>query len=199
MADDKRGRDKQARDAERRRDERDILTELERGDETEPPIDDADLGDIKSAVDDISFPAAGRDVVAAVGDRRIESAEGTYAVSDLISDTDAEVFPAAETVRVRLQRPTIAASMKRIAEAADALSSASLGTAQREAYEKTLRELNGIDADDDDEGVWFIADWIVDRIHETEKLPGSRAVRREAAKFCRKNGYQVRDDEWLGV
>lgn len=197
MADDKRGRDKQARDAERRRDERDIVRELERGDETEPPTDDGNLGEVETALDAVSFPATGAAVVTAVGDRRIESAEGAYAVSDLLPDTDAEVFPEPETVRVRLKRPTIAVSMKRIVEAVDALPKASLGTSQREAYEKALRELRGIDADD--EGVQYMTDWVVDRIHDNDKLPGSRAVRREAAKFCRTHGYQVRNDEWLGV
>jgi len=44
-----------------------------------------------------------------------------------------------------------------------------------------------------------MGDWIVEQIREKEKKPGSRAVRREAAKFCRANGYEVRNDEWLGV
>jgi hypothetical protein len=44
-----------------------------------------------------------------------------------------------------------------------------------------------------------IADWIVDQIDERGKLPSSRAVRRQAAKFCRANGYPVSADEWLGV
>ena len=199
MADDKRGREKQARDAERRRDERDIVTALERRDETEPAVDDEELDEFAAELDAISFPATGAAVVAAVGDREIESADGTYTVSELVPDTEAEVFSTPTAVRVRVLRPTVAAAMKRIVEAVDSLPSASLGTSQREAYERTLRELKGIDADDDDEGVQFITDWIVDRIHETEKLPGSRGVRREAAKFCRKNGYQVRDDEWLGI
>jgi hypothetical protein len=198
MADDKQGRDKQAHDAQRRRDERHIVMELERRDETEPPIDDADLEEFEVELDAVEFPATGTTVVAAVGDHEIPSREGTFTVGDLVPDTDAETFSAPEDVRVRVQRPTIAASMKRIVEAVDALPSASLGTSQHEAYERTLRELKGIDADDD-EGVQYIADWVVDRIREKEKLPGSRGVRREAAKFCRKHGYQVRNDEWLGV
>lgn len=45
----------------------------------------------------------------------------------------------------------------------------------------------------------MIGDWIVGRIRETEKLSGSRDVRRQAATFCRANGYEIRTDEWLGV
>jgi hypothetical protein len=89
--------------------------------------------------------------------------------------------------------------MKRVVEAADTHLSASCGTSQRDGYERTFRELPAIDADDDDEGIQAIADWIVERIHEKEKLPGSRDVRRQAAKFCRSNGYSVRNDEWLGI
>nr|WP_245545327.1 hypothetical protein [Halomicrobium katesii] len=89
--------------------------------------------------------------------------------------------------------------MKRIVEHCRTVQQTSLGTSQREAYEKTFRALKAIDADDDDEGIQYMADWIVELVDETGKLPGSRAVRREAATFCRENGYSVRNDEWLGV
>ncbi|MGM0398958.1 MAG: hypothetical protein ACQEQY_08185, partial [Halobacteriota archaeon] len=100
---------------------------------------------------------------------------------------------------VQVQRPTVAAAMKRVVEASQTLPNTDFRWTQRKAYEKTFEELEAIDADDDDEGIRVIADWIVERIHEKETLPTSRAVRREAAKFCRSNGYQVRNDEWLGI
>jgi hypothetical protein len=199
VADDKRGRDKQAQDANRRQRERDILAELERWEETEPPVDERELGDLEVALDSLEFPATGAEVVATVGDRELDSAEGKYTVSELVPETNGETFEAPEDVRVRVQRPTIAASMKRILEASETVSNVSLGTSQREAYEKTLRALKAVDADDEDEGVRYITDWIVDRIREKDRTPGSRAVRREAAEFCRANGYEVRKDEWLGV
>lgn len=89
--------------------------------------------------------------------------------------------------------------MKRVVEAADAHQRAEFGTSQRRAYEKTLRALAAIDADDDDEGVRVVTDWLVERIHEKDELPGSRAVRRRAAKFCRERGYQVSSNDWLGI
>lgn len=199
MADDKRGREKQARDAENRQDERDIIAALEREDETEPPLDPSALTDFEADLDGLSFPATGAEVVDAVGDHPVESDAGTHTVADLVPETDAAVFDDPETVRLRVQRPTVAAAMKRLVEASETLQQENLQGSQRKAYEKTLRELRGIDADDDDEGVQVITDWIVERIHEKEKLPGSRAVRREAAKFCRANGYEVRNDEWLGI
>jgi len=73
------------------------------------------------------------------------------------------------------------------------------GGSQRDAYEKTLDELESIDEDDDDEGVRVVGDWLVERIADDGTLPGSRSVRRRAAAFCRENGYQVRNDEWLGI
>ena len=199
MADDKRGRDKQARDAERRQRERDIAAELERGDETEPPTDEAELDEFEAELASLEFPATGTEVVAAVGDREVESADGTYSLEELVPDTDGEQFDSPAAVRVRVQRPTIAAAMKRIVEASETLRNEELSGSQREAYERTLRELKAIDAVDEDEGIRAITDWIVERIRDEERVPGSRAVRRQAAKFCRANGYEVRNDEWLGV
>jgi|AntDeeMinimDraft_6_1070357.scaffolds.fasta_scaffold06646_3 hypothetical protein len=199
MADNKSGRDKQADDEERRQRERAIETELERGDEPEPPVDEAVLDDVESDLESVSFPATGADVVAAIGDREVDAVDESYELAELIPDSDAETFEAPTNVRVRVQRPTVATAMKRVVEATDRLPSADLGRSQRDAYEKTFRELAAIDADDDDEGIRVMGDWIVEQIREKEKLPGSRAVRREAAKFCRANGYEVRNDEWLGV
>ncbi|MCU4717530.1 DUF5789 family protein [Halapricum hydrolyticum] len=199
MADDKSGREKQARDADRRQREREIAMELERGDEPEPPIEPAVLADLESELESVSFPATGSDVIAAVGNREIESVDGPYTVEELVADTDAERFDTPESVRVRVQRPTIATAMKRVVEAAGTLRNEEFGDSQRTAYEKTFRELKAIDADDEDEGIRAVADWIVGRIHEQGKLPGSRAVRRQAAEFCRENGYEIRNDEWLGI
>jgi len=199
MADDKSGRDKQARDADRRQRERAIVEELERQDETEPPVETAALDDIEAELESLEFPATGAETVAAVGDREIESGDGTYEIRDLVPDTDAETFDAPDDVRRRVQRPTIAATMKRIVEANEANPNADFGASQREAYEKTLRALKTIDADDDDEGVRVVGDWILERIRDEGEFPGSRAVRRKGAEFCRSHGYQVRNDEWLGV
>jgi len=198
MADDKSGRDKQAHDEERRQREREITAELERGDEAEPPVDPSELAYFETALDAVAFPATGAEIVAAVGDREIEAVSGTYAVADLVPDVDGETFEEPTAVRLRVQRPTIAAAMKRIVEASDSLPDEEIGRSQRDAYERTFRALEAIDADDD-EGITVIADWIVERIDEKGKLPGSRDVRRQAAKFCRENGYEIRNDEWLGV
>jgi hypothetical protein len=197
MADDKAGREAQARSAERRQREREIAAELERGDEAEPPLDAADFVDFEEALEFLTYPATGGEVVAAVGDRTIKATDRTYTVEELLPETDVETFDSPAAVRVRVQRPTVAATMKRIVEAVDG-SGVAFGGSQRDAYEKTLDELESIGADDD-EGVQVVGDWIVERIRDDDTLPGSRAVRRRAAKFCRANGYQVRDDEWLGI
>jgi len=199
MADDKRGRDKQAQDAERRQQEREIATELERGDEVEPPIDTGELVDIETELEELAFPATGTEVVAAIGDREIDSVEGGYRVEELVPETDEETFDSPDAVRAQVQRPTVAAAMKRVVEASETLRNTDFSWTQRKAYEKTFEELKAIDADDDDEGIQAITDWIVERIRDKEKLPTSRGVRREAAKFCRANGYEIRNDEWLGI
>lgn len=198
MPDDKRGREKQARDADQRQRERDVLAQLERSEETEPPVDERVVDDIDE-LEQLEFPATGADIVAAVGERVIESDDGTMPIRDLVPETDTEVFDTPEDVRLRIRRPTVARAMKRIVEANEAVSNDRLGASKRTAYEKTLRALKGIDADDNDEGVTYITDWIVDRTHEKEATPNSRDVRREAAEFCRENGYQVSNNDWLGI
>lgn len=199
MADDKRGREEQARNADRRQRQRDVTAGLERMDETEPPVPESVLDAVEDDLATVSFPATGAEIVAAVGDRTVDSPAGTHTVAELVPDTETERFDTPAAVRMRVARPTVAAAMKRVVEASDTLPNAELGTSQHEAYEKTFRALEAIDADDDNEGITVVADWIVDRIREKERIPGSRDVRREAAEFCRANGYTVRDDEWLGV
>ncbi|MDJ1431476.1 hypothetical protein [Halostagnicola sp. A-GB9-2] len=199
MADDKRGRDKQAHDAERRQQKREIATELERGDEIEPPVEAEELASFEAELEELTFPATGTEVVATIGDREIESVEGSYSIEELVPETDEETFDSSAAVRVQVQRPTVAEAMKRVVEASKTLRNTDFSWSQRKAYEKTFQELKAIDADDDDEGIQAISDWIIERIRDKETLPTSRAVRREAAKFCRTNGYQVRNDEWLGI
>ena len=198
MADDKNSRDKQARDDEKRQLQRDIEEAHERMGEPEPPIEE-ELEEIEKELDALEFPVTGAGVVDAVGEKVVESAARRYGVKELVSDTEAEKFGSPSVVLSRIKRPTVARAMKRIAEAVDEVPNAEFGRSQREAYEKTLRELKDIEADDEDEGIEVVADWIVEKIHEDGKIPGSRAVRRRAAKFCRANGYEVRNDDWLGV
>jgi len=199
MPDDKRGREKQARDADRRQRERDILAQLERGEETEPPVPETGLEALETDLEDVSFPATGADIVRAVGDVALPAEAGSATVDALVPETDTETYESPDDVRLRVQRPTIAGAMKRVVEANAAVSNDRLGDSRRTAYEKTLRALKAIDADDEDEGGRVITDWIVEQTHENEEPPGSRSVRREAAEFCRENGYEVRKDEWLGV
>lgn len=198
MADDKQGRDKQAHDAADRRWERDIAQELERMDETEPPVNDADL-DFRGTLETIEFPATAREVLEAVGDRQVQSGERTHTVAELVPNTDSVTYESPDVVTTRVRRPTVAAAMKRVLEASRSIPEGKLGGSQWEAYEKTFRALAAIDAADDDEPVEAVADWIIEQISDDEQLPGSRAVRREAARYCRENGYEIRTDEWLGI
>lgn len=199
MADDKSGRERQARNAEKRQQQREILEALERREEAEPPVDRETLDDIEVKLDTVEFPATGAEIVETVGEKEIDSAEGQYRVADLIPETEEEVFDEPETVRLRVERPTVAASMKRVLEAVGPHPRLDLQNSQREAYEKTFRSLKNLDADDDDEGIREITNWIIEQIEQKEKLPGSRGVRRQAAKFCREKGYEIRNDEWLGI
>ncbi|ELZ59336.1 MULTISPECIES: hypothetical protein [Halorubrum] len=199
MADDKDGREKQAADEDRRQRERDMEAEVTRGDEAEPPFDDEATEALEAALEPLTFPATGREVVAAVGDRELESEARVYTVADLIPDADLEAFDAPTTVRERVRRLAVAAAMKRVVEAAAELENVDFGRSQHEAFERTFRALSDINELDDEEGVRAIADWVVDRIGEKQTVPGSRDLRRQGAKYCRAHGYEVRDDEWLGI
>lgn len=198
MADDKRGRERKARKAERRQIRREIEEELERMDESEPPIPPEELADVEVELQELSYPVTGSEVVDTAGDTTLEGTEKTYQVMELIPDTNA-TFESPAAVREEIKRPTVAAAMKRIGEASDDLSNGGLSSSQYNTYRKTLVALKEIKPDDNDEGVAVITDWILTHIEEKENLPKSRAVRRRAAKFCRNNGYEIPRDEWMGV
>ncbi len=197
MADDKRGRESQARDEERRQRERALERALENLDDPRELVDETTLEEVESTLEAVSFPATGADVVARVGTRPLDAAE--YTVADLVPDADSERFESPEDVRRRLERPEVAMAMKRIVEAADPLPDAGPWGSQRDAYFRTLRAVADLDEEHDESALPDVADWIVAEIEASERLPGSRAVRRQAAKVCRANGHEIRSDEWLGV
>lgn len=199
MPDDKNGRENQARTADRRRQQRDIKEQLERMDEVEPQVDESELYDFEQALEPLSFPATGAEIVETAGEYTIDAEGRSYQVAELLPDAEDESFEDPEDVRLRIQRPTVAQAMKRVLEASKNAEGDQLKGSQWEAYEKTFRALASIDADDNDEGIDFITDWILEQLDEKDKLPGSRQVRKRATKFCRSNGYQVRNDEWLGA
>jgi hypothetical protein len=199
MADNKQGRDKQAHDTVRRQRERSLAAELERMDDPEPPVDESTLAFFETELESVAFPATGADLVEAVGDHALESADGTHTVAQLLPETDAVVFETPAAVRAQVQRPTVAGTMKRLLEAVEDRQNVSLTGSQWDAYEKTFLALRGISPRDDDEGLDAVADWILEQVAESGQLPGSRAVRRRAAAYCRANDYEIRADEWLGV
>lgn len=199
MADDKNSREKQAHDLDRRQREREILTAIERGDEKEPAVEMPDLDALPSELDSLTFPATGTEVVAEIGDREVNTDHGSYTIAELVSNTEVERFDSPAEVQTRVHRPTVAVAMKRIFEASETLPKTIRRGTPWDAYEKTFRALQSIGADDEDEGITVISEWIVERISADQELPGSRAVRREAASFCRQQGYRVSNDDWLGI
>jgi len=69
---------------------------------------------------------------------------------------------------------------------------------QYEMYRKTLRALEDVTPDDDDEGIAVVADWIIERLETGDGRPSSKAVRQRAQKYCRQNGYEVSNNDWMG-
>jgi len=199
MADDKEGREKQARDEDGRQRQRDVDAELERGDEPEPEVDAVDLGDVEAEIERLEFPVTGAEIVETIGDREISTTTERYTVEQLVPNTDRALFDSPDHVRVRIRRPTVAAAMKRIVEASEALPNEELDGSQYDAYEKTFLELEQISPDDYDEAITEVRDWVVERIRDKEKLPTSRGIRRQAATVCRRKGHKVRNSDWLGI
>jgi hypothetical protein len=195
MADDKAGRDEQAQNKSRRQRERALEEELERGGEPEPAMPSA----ATDALDDLSYPVTGEDLVDAVGNRVVEAGTETVPIADLLPATDREVFESPTPVRNRVRYPGVARAMKRIVETADPRLAEPLRGSQRDAYEKTLRALADIDALDDDAVVRELTEWITASVAESGSFPGSRSIRRQAAKIARSHGYEVGNDDWLGV
>ncbi|WP_144799905.1 DUF5789 family protein [Halorubrum depositum] len=199
MGDDKDGREKQARNEDNRQRRRDVDAELERGDELEPEIDDAELGEIETELERLEFPVTGAEIVSTIGDREVASPTERYTVEQLVPNTELAVFDSPDRVRARIQRPTVATAMKRIMEASEALPNEELGGSQYDAYERTFQELERVSPDDDDEAIAEVRDWVVERIRDKEKLPTSRGIRRQAAKVSRREGHQIRNSDWLGI
>jgi len=199
MPDDKRGREKQARNADRRQRERAIAADLERMDEPEPPIDETELAFFETALEELTFPVTGGDVVSAMGHRKLEGTTAEYSVAELLPASESVFYDSPATVRQQVQRPTVAKAMKRIVEEVSARDGVSLTSSARKDYEKTFREFERIEAVEADEAAQVLADWVIDRVRETGSLPDTRAVRQRAADYCRDHDYAVADEEWLGV
>ena len=198
MPDDKRGRERQARNADRRQRERAVAAELERMDDLGPAVDEGELARFETQLEELAFPVTGTEIVSEMGHREIEAVDRTYTVSELLPAIDSETYDDPTAVRVEVERPTVAKALKRIAEEADRFQDAALRGSKRRTYEKTFRELVAIDPIDEDEGIEVVREWIIKQLQETGELPGSQSVRAQAADYCRKHGHEVRSDEWLG-
>lgn len=94
---------------------------------------------------------------------------------------------------------TVKSAMRRIKDVDDSLTETDDREQQYEMYRKTLSALADIEADDDDEGIAVVTHWIIDQIESTGERPSSKAVRRRAREFCRKNGYDIPVHSWLGT
>jgi hypothetical protein len=105
MTDDRSDRDEQADNAERRQRERELAEARTRGDEAEPVHDDTGerLGDLDDALDAHDYPTTTDELVAAYGDREVETRGGSESVEDLLAPVDDETYHSADNVRNRIQ------------------------------------------------------------------------------------------------
>lgn len=179
--------------------DRDLATERNQAFNSDPPIDPTDLHELESDLEGIDFPTTGRKIVAHLGNQRLLTKNRSYTIGELIPETDMETYDSSGAVRVAIQQPAVAAAMKRIIEERSSLPNQPFPCSQRKTYEQTFQELRLIDSNDEHDYVETLTDWIVEQIHSTQNLPGSHAVRQQAADMCRTKGYRLRNDEWLGI
>lgn len=206
MPDTRDGREEQAHHAERRQRQRELAEALARGDEPEPEsaleaVDAGDLAAVESELDALSYPATGEAVVERVGERELVTAERTYTVGDLISDSGRVRFDSPRTVRARLARPTVAAALRRITQTVGTVEDLSVRDIDERlvAYERTFRELVAVAPGDYEDAIQVVTEWVLDVVRRDGRVPSSRAVRRRAAVYCRVNGYELGEDNWLSV
>ncbi|MDH5021555.1 DUF5789 family protein [Halobacterium rubrum] len=194
MGDTRKGREDQAQEELERQQQRAVQEELDRWHETEPPRE------LEDALESLSYPVTADEVAETVGDYEVAvSDDEAIPVAEIVERSTVEAFDSPDEARERIQKPSVAASLRRLRAASDDGGLGSEYRAKAETFEKTLRALENIDADDDDEGVAAVTAWVVEHLEETGSLPKSRRVRNFAAEFCREHGYEVRDDDWLGA
>lgn len=106
MADDKRGRENQAAQADQRQRKRELEEARERGEETEPPSeDDLDtaLGDVADALANHVYPTTAGELQELFGDRELDVDDGTESLDDLLAPVDdAETYDSVEEARRRM-------------------------------------------------------------------------------------------------
>jgi hypothetical protein len=193
MGDTRDGRDEQGWDHDRRDIERSVREELARWHETEL------LDDVVDALADVAYPADSETVEAAVETHELTAGDATLPAAEVVRAAPETQFRSAREASVVIERPTVAAALRRIEAASSRWDHREAFRERRDDYEKTLRALEDVTGDDDDEGITVVAEWIVGELAEKDRVPKSRRVRKRAASYCRDDGYEVRDDDWLGA
>ena len=104
MADDKRGREKQAADKDRRQRERAMEEAVERGEEAAPEETAYSLEDITPVLEQESYPITAATLVDRHGDRTITTSEGDISLQDVLSDVSDEIYESPDAVRDRIDK-----------------------------------------------------------------------------------------------
>lgn len=105
MADNSKGRDKQADDEEQRQQERELEEARNRGDEPASVHDEVGerLGDLDEALDNQDYPTTTTELIEAHGDREVETQGGGKSIDEVLAPVDNERYESADDVRNRIQ------------------------------------------------------------------------------------------------
>jgi len=88
-------------------------------------------------------------------------------------------------------------AIQRLRELSEGISGTTAVRPKLELYQRTLRELDEVTPDADDQGVLVLVEWIESYADVEGRLPPSKAVRERAARYCRDRGYDLAEDSWL--
>lgn len=105
MADNKKGRNKQADDKERRQRRRELEEARNRADEAEPIHDDPGerLGDLDEALENHDYPTTTDELTELFGDREVQTQGGWKSIEEVLAPVDNESYASADDVRSRIQ------------------------------------------------------------------------------------------------
>ncbi|MFC6826610.1 DUF5789 family protein [Halopelagius fulvigenes] len=104
MADDKKGRNKQADDREKRQRKREMEEARDRADEDKPMSGDLDnrLGDLDEALESEEYPVTTDELVEAYGDYVIQTRGGEESLEEVLAPTDNQTYDSADDARSRI-------------------------------------------------------------------------------------------------
>jgi hypothetical protein len=186
------GDTKDGREEVKRGIERAPREELARSHETEPPRE------LDDALEELECPAPAERVVGTAGEYEVQTDDDAIPVAEVVERSSCGRYESADDARMKLRRPSVAASLRRLEAVSQETGLREEFRERRDACERTPRA-RGRRGRRRGRG-HRRRDGVGRRGDAGQRGgPKLRRARKRAAKFCRNNGYEVREDDWLGA